>query len=115
VAEGIQINNADRTAIACEGEWIRVLGQIKAEVGEDAYRNWLHPMNLDRVDDGQAVILAPSRFLRDWVTTHDADRLLALWQAENQRVTRVSSSWRYPRDPSMVVIRRARTMIRNPP
>ena len=50
----------------------------------------LQPMNLERVDGGQAVIAAPTRFLRDWVATHYADRLLALWRAENERVTRLS-------------------------
>ena len=90
MAETVQRNDVDSTASACAGEWIRVVGQLKAEIGEDAYRNWLRPVNLDRVDDGKAVIIAPTRFLRDWVTTHYADRLLALWQMENERVTRVS-------------------------
>ncbi len=49
-----------------------VLGQLRAEVGEDAFRNWLQPMNLEHVDGGQAVIAAPTRFLRDWVATHYA-------------------------------------------
>ena len=65
-------------------------GQLKAEVGEDAFRNWLQPMNLEHVDSGQAVIAAPTRFLRDWVATHYADRLLALWRAENEQVKRLS-------------------------
>ncbi len=90
MAEAVQRNDVDSTASACAGEWIRVLDRLKAEIGEDAYRNWLRPVNLDRVDDGQAVIIAPTRFLRDWVTTHYADRLLALWRMENERVTRLS-------------------------
>jgi chromosomal replication initiator protein len=90
VAEAFHRNGAESTMIQCEGEWLRILGQLKAEVGEAAYRNWLLPMNLDRVDDGKAIILAPTRLLRDWVTTHYADRLLALWHAENDQVTRVS-------------------------
>jgi chromosomal replication initiator protein len=90
VAEAFHRNGAESTTIQCEGEWLRILGQLKAEVGEDAYRNWLLPMNLDRVDDGKAIILAPTRLLRDWVTTHYLDRLLALWHAENDQVTRVS-------------------------
>src|SRR6476659_8610420 len=73
-----------------EAEWIEVLGQLRAEVGEDAYRNWLQPMNLEQVESGQAVIAAPTRFLRDWVSIHYADRPLALWQAENERVRRLS-------------------------
>jgi chromosomal replication initiator protein len=90
VAGAVLNEDADSTASACQGEWIRVLGQLKGEVGEDAYRNWLRPIKLERVDDGRAVIAAPTRFLCDWVKTHYADRLLALWQAENERVTRVS-------------------------
>jgi chromosomal replication initiator protein len=90
VAESVQRNDVDSTASACAGEWIRVLDQLKVEIGEDAYRNWLRPVNLDRVDDGQAVIIAPTGFLRDWVATHYADRLLALWQRENEQVTRLS-------------------------
>ena len=85
-----QKRDPDSTANGCEREWTRVLGQIKAEIGDDAFRNWLRPMNLQRVDEGQAVIAAPTRFLRDWVTTHYADRLLALWRMENEAVTRVS-------------------------
>jgi chromosomal replication initiator protein len=90
VAEAVQGNDADRTAKACDGEWTRVLGQLRAEVGDDAFRNWLRPINLQRIDDGQAFIVAPTRFLRDWVMTHYADRLLALWHAENESMTRLS-------------------------
>jgi chromosomal replication initiator protein len=80
----------DNSALACRGEWDRVLGHLKAEVGEAAYRSWLRPMNVERVDNGEAIVAAPTRFLRDWVATHYADRLLALWRAENQLVASVS-------------------------
>ena len=90
MAEAVRIRDADTSANACESEWIRVLGHLKAEVGEAAYRSWLRPMSVERVDDGEAIVAAPTRFLRDWVATHYADRLLALWRAENQRVTNLS-------------------------
>ena len=89
VAQAIQQEDATNTTTAREAEWIGVLGQLRAEVGEDAFRNWLQPMNLEHVDSGQAVIAAPTRFLRDWVATHYADRLLALWRAENEAVKRL--------------------------
>jgi chromosomal replication initiator protein len=92
VIEAAEIHRCetDSTAQACKDEWTRVLGHLKVEVGDDAFRNWLRPMDLQRVEGGQAVISVPTRFLRDWVTTHYADRLLALWRAENERVTRLS-------------------------
>ena len=82
--------DATNTIAAREAEWIAVLGQLRAEVGEDAFRNWLQPMSLEHVDSEQAVIAAPTRFLRDWVATHYADRLLALWRADNEQVKRLS-------------------------
>ena len=90
VAEGVRREDADTSASVCESEWARVLGHLKAEVGEAAYRSWLRPMSVERVDDGEAIVAAPTRFLRDWVATHYADRLLALWRAENQRVINLS-------------------------
>ncbi len=90
VAEGLRREDADIAANTCEGEWARVLDHLKEEVGEAAYRSWLQPMSVERVDGGQAIVAAPTRFLRDWVATHYADRLLALWRAENQGVTGLS-------------------------
>jgi chromosomal replication initiator protein len=90
MAEAFRSGDPDRSASDRESEWARVLGHLKSEVGEAAYRSWLRPMSVERVDDGEAIVAAPTRFLRDWVSTHYADRLLALWRAENQRVTSVS-------------------------
>src|SRR5437763_10238836 len=89
VAQAIE-EDATNTMTARQAEWIGVLGQLRAEIGEDAFRNWVQPVNLEHVDSGEAVIAAPTRFLRDWVATHYADRLLALWRAENEQVKRLS-------------------------
>lgn len=62
------------------GDWGRVLGRMRREVGETAYRSWFGSMTVEKVDEGEGVIAVPTRFLRDWVTTHYADRLLALWR-----------------------------------
>src|SRR2546423_13355303 len=76
VAEAIQKIYADGIANACEGEWIRILGQIKSEIGDDAFRNWVRPMALERVDAGHATHAAPTRLLRDWVAAHYLGRNL---------------------------------------
>ena len=62
------------------GDWTRVLGRMRREVGETAYRSWFGSMTVERIAGGEGVIAVPTRFLRDWVTTHYADRLLALTQ-----------------------------------
>ena len=84
--QGNRTENATTTQI----EWHRVLGQLKDEIGEIAYRSWLAPINVQRVDGGEAIIAAPARVYRDWVESNYADRILALWRAENRQVKRVS-------------------------
>jgi chromosomal replication initiator protein len=90
VAEAGRKGDCDGMISTWQGEWSRVISHLKVEIGDQAFRNWLKPINLQCVDDGQATVTAPTRFLRDWVTTHYADRLLALWRAENDLMTRIS-------------------------
>ena len=72
------------------GDWGRVLGRMRREVGETAYRSWFEPMTVERMNGDEGVIAVPTRFLRDYVRTHYADRLLALWRSENHAVRRIS-------------------------
>ena len=67
-----------------------MLEQLREEIGDIAYRSWLAPVNVQRIEGGEAVIAAPARLYRDWVASHYADRILALWRAENRQVKRVS-------------------------
>ncbi len=70
-------------------QWARVRGRLQAEVGEVEWRTWLRQMTLAGLDGDEVTILLPTRFLRDWVRSHYADRLQGLWQVENRRVRRV--------------------------
>ena len=90
MAETTQGNGTESAATTPQYEWNRVLGQLKQEVGETAYRSWLMPISVQRIDGGEAVIAAPARFFRDWIASHYADRILALWRAQNRQVKRVS-------------------------
>ena len=88
--EAARSDRVEGAALVGEGEWGRVIGRLKQEVGEAAYRSWLRSMRFERVADGEGVIAVPTRFLRNWVATHYADRLLALWRTENEQVNRLA-------------------------
>jgi chromosomal replication initiator protein len=47
-------------------------------------------MTVEQLAAGEGVIGVPTRFLRNWVAAHYSDRLLALWQSENDAVRRIS-------------------------
>ena len=65
-----------------EKQWARVRGRLRQEVGDGFYNAWLKHLTFVSIDDGVITVSVPSRFIRDWVDTHYADRLRALWAVE---------------------------------
>jgi chromosomal replication initiator protein len=72
-----------------EEQWSRVSTKLRAEQGEDMFRSWFEPLRLAGLEEGVLRLSAPLRFMRDWVQSHFADRLLELWQQENDNVERL--------------------------
>lgn len=72
-----------------QSQWARVRARLRSEFGDAAYRSWLRNMTLQAIDSGRVKITVPTRFLRDWVAAHYADRIRALWNNENGDVAAV--------------------------
>jgi chromosomal replication initiator protein len=62
-----------------QDQWARLRDILRAEFGEANFRNWVAPLSLIGHEDGEVRLAAPSRFHRDWVRTHYADRIRVLW------------------------------------
>jgi chromosomal replication initiator protein len=69
-----------------DAQWARVRGRLRAEYGEAAYKSWLKPLTFKLQEGGEVRLSAPTRFMRDWVVTHYADRIRTLWHGENPEV-----------------------------
>ncbi|TAK46648.1 MAG: chromosomal replication initiator protein DnaA [Xanthobacteraceae bacterium] len=65
-----------------QDRWSRVQGRLRAAVGEDVYSSWFARMDLEAVDDHCVRLSVPTRFLKSWIQTHYADRVLSCWQSE---------------------------------
>ena len=70
-------------------QWDDVLSSLRDEIGEAAFQSWLKPMTVREVSDGNVRISVPTRFMKDWVVAHYADRLGELWSAMNKTVAGV--------------------------
>jgi chromosomal replication initiator protein len=80
----------DPTGLAqLAAQWARIRARLQQEVGDVEYRTWLRQMTLAGVDGDEIALHLPTRFLRDWVREHYADRLSALWLAENAAIRSV--------------------------
>ncbi|HEX6977799.1 MAG TPA: chromosomal replication initiator protein DnaA [Alphaproteobacteria bacterium] len=80
---------AQETDTSIDAQWARIRGKLKAEFGEAAFKSWLKPLTLVSIDRGEIKIAVPTRFMRDWVRSHYADRIRALWSMENRAVRSV--------------------------
>ncbi len=76
-------------ARALELSWTRVRERLRDELGDAVFRNWLAPLTLGALGDGQVVMRAPTRFMRDWIAQRYADRIRAIWRSENDSVREV--------------------------
>ena len=56
-------------------KWNIVCGLLRAEIGKAAYQSWLKPITVREMLDGVVRISVPTRFMRDWVVAHYAERL----------------------------------------
>ena len=69
--------------------WLRVKARLRAQIGEEVFKSWFAAMEHDAID-GEAVRLSvPTRFLKSWVQSHYAEKLLDCWKAELPAAKRV--------------------------
>jgi chromosomal replication initiator protein len=77
------MSNADQES------WSRVKERLRAEVGDDVYSSWFARMDLEANEAGTVRLSVPTRFLKSWIQSHYAERVLACWQAQEAKVTRI--------------------------
>src|SRR5262245_27390380 len=69
--------------------WTRVKDRLRAEVGDDVYSSWFARMELDGSEGDTVKLSVPTRFLKSWIQSHYAERVLACWQAEQPDFSRI--------------------------
>jgi len=89
--------------------WTRCVRELQAELPEQQFNTWIRP--LQAVDDGQVLrLLAPNRFVVDWINQHHKERIEALVGPEVELVIEVGS-----RDaPISAVVQRPRAAMAKP-
>lgn len=69
--------------------WGKVRAKLRETFGEAVYRSWFDSLRFEHVDNGVAVMSAPTRFVREWVMTNYADELRNVWRRELETVRAV--------------------------
>ncbi|HSG94469.1 MAG TPA: DnaA/Hda family protein, partial [Afifellaceae bacterium] len=69
--------------------WQRVRLRLRSELGEDVFNSWFSRVDLEDLTAGVVRLSAPTRFLKGWIKSHYAERMVQLWQQEDASVRRV--------------------------
>ena len=69
--------------------WARVQARLRAAVGDENFKSWFGALEHDATNDDVVRLSLPTRFLKSWVQSHYADKLLACWKAELPSIRRV--------------------------
>ncbi len=67
----------------------RVRRRLRAEVGEDVYSSWFARMEIEDCGAESVRLSVPTRFLRNWIQSHYAERLLTLWRGELPAIKKI--------------------------
>ena len=86
-AAGADMDDGGRKEL--EAHWTRVCDRLRKEIGDKAFKTWFGEVELGELKAGKLRLYAPTRFVRDWVSRHYGDRVLAYWQAVNNTVSSV--------------------------
>ena len=73
-----------------EQQWALVKRQLRSEYGDTAYKTWLASLTLEGLEGDRVRLSVPTRFLRDWIASHYADRIKVLWRRSNPIVDGVA-------------------------
>lgn len=74
------MTSASDNAPAVQTQWSKVQARLRSELGDATFNSWLKPLSLAGQTNGRVSLSAPTRFVRDWVKTHHAQRVEEIWR-----------------------------------
>ena len=85
-------NQASSAVLALEEnllDWNEVLKNFKTTFGNDVYESWLKNINLKKEFNHYVVLTAPTRFVRDWIVSRYADKILDIIKTFKKSIQRI--------------------------
>ena len=70
-------------------DWNEVLEKFKTTFGNDIYESWIRNINLKREFNHYVVLTAPTRFVRDWIVSRYADKILNIIKTFKKSIQRI--------------------------
>ena len=72
--------------------WNEVLEKLKIIFGNDIYESWIKNVNLKKEFNHYVVLSVPTRFVRDWIVSRYADKILDVIKKFKKSIQRLEFS-----------------------
>ena len=69
--------------------WSQVLNKLQETFGKDVYDSWVQNVNLKSEFNNYVVLSAPTRFVRDWIVSRYADKILNIIKTFKKSIQRI--------------------------
>ncbi len=70
-------------------KWDDVLNKFKISFGNDVYESWIKNIYLKKEFNHYVILSAPTRFVRDWIVSRYADKMLDIIKTYKQTIQRI--------------------------
>ena len=70
-------------------DWNEVLEKFRTTFGNDIYESWIRNINLKKEFNHYVVLSAPTRFVRDWIVSWYADKILDIIKTFKKSIQRI--------------------------
>jgi len=69
--------------------WDQILSKLKITFGNDVYESWIKNINLKKEFNHYVVLSVPTRFVRDWIVSRYADKILDVIKIFKKSIQRI--------------------------
>ena len=86
------LENAQPSKSSIRDQWNIVLKKLNSEYGKEIFNSWIKNISIKNLDNDIIYFTVPTRFIRDWITSHYVDKNIYFLNQENQDIRRVKIS-----------------------
>ena len=70
-------------------DWDEILEKFKKTFGNDIYESWVKSVSLKKEFNHYVILSAPTRFVRDWIVSRYADKILDIIKTSKKSINRI--------------------------
>ena len=83
------LSKTQSSNINIKDQWSNVLKKLNAEYGNEIFNSWIKNISIKNLDEDILYFTVPTRFIRDWITSHYLDKIIYFLSQENSQIKRV--------------------------